>query len=151
MPLIDTVRIEAPKTSQSGAASLLGAVGPAEPAAADEAAIDIDRVRPFDRDRLFRWRRRRERVAERDHAGIEGAARGRERLFGLQHDGELGEIEAADENQRSGAQLRGMGAGVGEGVADLAQRHQPEWRRQIEGARTGLPCPAALLQRHFRS
>ncbi len=49
------------------------------------------------------------------------------------------------------AQFRGVGAGMDEGVADLAQRHQPDRRRQIEGARPGFPWLAALLQRHFRS
>ena len=68
---------------------------------------------------------------------------------GSKHDGELGKVEAADENERSGAELSGMGAGMGEGVANLAQHHQPEGWRQIEGARIGLADPAALLQRHF--
>ena len=58
--------------------------------------------------------------------GIERAPGGRERLVRLEHDREFGEIETADEHQRAGAELGGVGRGVREGVADLAQRHQLE-------------------------
>jgi hypothetical protein len=42
-----------------------------------------------------------------------------------------------------------MHAGMVKGVANLAQHHQLEGRRQVEGARTVLADPAALLPLHF--
>jgi hypothetical protein len=42
-----------------------------------------------------------------------------------------------------------MGAGMSKSVADLAQHHQPEGRRQVEGARIGPAYPAASLSLHF--
>ena len=59
-----------------------------------------------------------------------------ERLVGLQHDGEFREIEAPDMDQRAGALLgRDLGR-MRHGVADLAQGHEAERRRQIEGRRS---------------
>ena len=55
-----------------------------------------------------------------------------QRLFRLQHDGEFGEVEAADIDQRAGARLGRMRVGMREGIADLAQRHQAERRRQVD-------------------
>jgi hypothetical protein len=75
---------------------------------------------------------RRQRIGQRGHAGIERAPRGAQRLIRLQHHGEFGEIESADENQRAGAELRGVRLGMREGVADLAQRDDAKPRRQIE-------------------
>jgi hypothetical protein len=127
--------------------AVIGAVGPGEPTAADQTAIDTDRIGPFDRDRLF-WRRAgRERVAKRDHAGIENAARRGERLLGLEHDGELGDIEPADKDQRARAKLGGMSRGMAKGVSRLAQHDEPVRRRQVEPA-PDLPCP--LRPRHPR-
>ena len=73
-----------------------------------------------------------ERVGERREPGIERAAGRPQRLLGLQHDRELDEIEAAHVNERAGALLGGHAGGVGKGVADLPQGHQPERRRQVE-------------------
>ena len=42
-----------------------------------------------------------------------------------------------------------MGAGMGESVADLAQHHQPEGRRQVEDARIALAYPAAAAPAAF--
>jgi hypothetical protein len=76
--------------------AVIGAVGPEKPTTANQTAIDTVCVGEFDRDRLF-WRGAGcERVAKRDHAGIENAARLGERLLGLEHDGELGDVEPAD-------------------------------------------------------
>src|SRR5262249_4347029 len=111
----------------------------------NEASIDIDCVRPVDDDRLFRRRPRGERVAERNHAGVECAARGRKRLPWLQHNGKLGEVKAADEDERSAAELGSVGAGMGESVANLAQHHHPEGRREVEVARSPLAYPAAHI------
>ena len=97
---------------------LVSIIGPGEPPAANEAAVDIDRVRPFDDDRLFRRRPRRERVAQRNHPGIEYAARGSERLVRLQHNSKLGEVKTADGYERSSAERGGMGARMGESVAN---------------------------------
>ena len=93
---IDTVRIMAPNTSQCGGSSS-GPSGQAELPAADQPAVDADRVRPVERDRLLGRRMRRERVGERRHAGVERAPRAAQRLVRLEHDGEFGEVEAADD------------------------------------------------------
>src|SRR5260221_13026932 len=85
---------------------VIGAVGPTKPPAANQAAIDINRVRPFDGDWLLRRRRRSERIAERNHARIECATRGSERLGGLQHDRERREVGAADEDKGPAAPVK---------------------------------------------
>ena len=87
---------------------------------------------------IGRLRRRMhdERIGERGRAGIDDAARLPERLVGLQHDGELGEIEAPDLDQRAGALLGGDLGRMREGVAGLAQDYEAERRRQIEGRRS---------------
>src|SRR5712691_6861170 len=67
----------------------------------------------------------------RGKPSIERTPRGPERLVGLQHDRELGEVEAADMDQRACPLVRGHADSMGKGVADLAQRDQPERRRQV--------------------
>jgi DNA-directed RNA polymerase subunit RPC12/RpoP len=128
---------------------LVGMLGPGEPPAANEAPIDIDCVRPFDDNRLFRRRTHRERVSERNHTGVECAACGSKRLIRLQHNGKLGEVKAADEYECSGAELGGTGAGMGESVANLAQHHHPEGRRQVKDARIALAYPPPSLPLHI--
>jgi len=76
-----------------------------------------------------------ERVGKRGHAGNEGAARQGQRLLGFQHHGKFGEVEAADIDQRAGAHFRRDRCCMGEGIADFAQRHQRERRRQGEFGR----------------
>jgi hypothetical protein len=75
---------------------------------------------------------RRQRVGERDETGIKRAARGLQRLLGLQHDGEFCEIESAHINQGARSCLRRNAGGMGKSVADFTQGDQPEWRWQIE-------------------
>ena len=70
--------------------------------------------------------------ASADMPGIEGAPRGAQRLLRLEHHGELGEIEAADEDEPAGAELGRIGGGVRKRVAHLAQGDEVERRRQIE-------------------
>jgi len=53
-----------------------------------------------------------------------------QRFLRLQHDRELGEIEAADMDQPCRARLGRDANSMGKGVADLAQGDQPERRRQ---------------------
>ncbi len=118
------MRIIAPNTSQSGGSSSLAPLRPGEPPAADQPAIDADRIRPVDLDRLFRRRMGEQRVDQRHHAGVKRAPRGAQRLVRLQHDGELGEIEAPDIDQRSGALLGRDLDRMRERIADLAQGHQ---------------------------
>ena len=108
---------------------------PGQPAAADQAAIDMDGVGPANLDRPLRRGMRQQRIVERHHADVEGAARAGERLLRLQHHGELRQVEAADMHQRAGARLGRDRLGVREGVADLPQRHQAERRRQVERGR----------------
>jgi hypothetical protein len=98
---------------------LIGVIGPSEPPTANEAPINIDCVRPFKDDRLFRRRPRRQSITERSHADVKRPACRCEWLLWLQDDSELGEVEATDENQRSGTQFSGMGAGMG-GAAPTA-------------------------------
>ncbi len=62
-----------------------------------------------------------DRCGQRVHADIEGAPRRRERLLGLQDDGELREVVAAHPYQRTGALFPRAGAGMGEGIARFAQ------------------------------
>jgi hypothetical protein len=86
----------------------------------DEAAVDLDRVGPVEDDRPF-WRRMHcQRVGERGRAGIDRAPRLPERLVGLQHHRELGQVEAADMDERAGALLGRDPGRVRHGVADLA-------------------------------
>ena len=73
-----------------------------------------------------------QRVRQCHHAGIEGAPRGAQRLVGLQHNGELGQVETAHENQCARTKLGGVGLGMSERIADLAQRYQPEPWGQVE-------------------
>ena len=84
------------------------------------------------RDRLLRRRMHRQRIGERGRAGIDGAPRLPQRLVRLQHHGELREVEAADMDQRAGALLGCDRGRMRHGVADLAQRHEAERRRQVE-------------------
>ena len=122
----------APNTSQAGGSFSGGTLWPAKPRAADEPTVDAHRVGPVERDGPLGWCVHRQRVGERDDAGIERATRGFQRLLGLQHDGEFGEIEAAHIDQRAGSGLRRDAGGMSKGVADFAQGDEPEWRRQIE-------------------
>ena len=143
-----TVRIMAPKTSQGGGASsshLPARRGCAPPTSPPSTRM---RIRPIEADRLFRRRVRGECVAERRHAGIKRAPCGAQRLFGLQHDGEFGEIEAADMDQRTGAGIGGNPFRMCEGVADLAQRHGAKRRRQIKRRRKWLVNAASRIERH---
>src|SRR5712691_625247 len=105
---------------------------PTEPHAAVEAVVDAHRIRPDEIERLFRWRMDDERVGERHASGIEGAARGAQRLVRLEHDREFGEVEAADMHQGSGALLGRDRTGMGKSVAHLAQRYRAKQRRQVE-------------------
>ncbi len=124
---------------------------PGEAPAADQRAVDADRVRPVEGDRLFGRRVHRQRIGERGHSGIEGAPGGREPFFRLEHDRELGEIEPPDIDQRAGALRRRDPCRVPEGVAHLSQGHQAERRGQIERGRKWRPQTAPGLERHLRS
>ena len=83
------------------------------------------------------------RVGQSRQAGIEDPPRRAQRLVGLEHHGELDEIEAADPNQGTGALGRGHMTRVGECVTDLAQRDELEHGRQVE-RRFGSRTHAAL-------
>ena len=74
----------------------------------------------------------RKRIGECGKPAIERAPRAPERLFRLQHDGEFREIEAAHMHERARPLRRRHADGMRKGVAHLAQRHQPERRRQVE-------------------
>jgi hypothetical protein len=114
---------------------LVGAGGPLQPHAAHQPAVDPDRIRPVERDRLFRRRMHRQRVREGGGTGIDGAPCLPERLVRLQHHGELREVETADMNQRAGTFLGRNRGRMRHRVADLAQGHEAEQRRQVEGRR----------------
>ncbi len=108
---------------------------PAEPPAADEAAVDADRVGPIDRYLLVRRRIGAQGVGQRHHPGIEGAARGVQWLVGFEHHRKFREIEPPDIDQGTCAARFGDIERVGEGVTAFAQPHQRERRRQIDGFR----------------
>ena len=76
----------------------------------------------------------RKRIGERVHADIEGTPRGGERLLRLENDGEFRQVVPPYPHERARAPLAGNGAGMGEGVTDLAQRDRVVERRQIERA-----------------
>jgi hypothetical protein len=98
--------------------------------AADQTAVDQDRIRPDERDWLFRRRVGGKGVGKRAHSGVKGAACDGERLLRLQDHGEFGKVKTANEDQGAGAELCGVPLGMSERVPDLAQRHKAEARRQ---------------------
>jgi hypothetical protein len=61
-------------------------------------------------------------------------------LIRLEHDYKFGDIKAPDGNQGSGAEFRGVPSRISNGIADLAQRHQPKRRRQLDRWRTAPQC-----------
>jgi hypothetical protein len=88
------VRSAPPKTSHAGASSSRRARRPGEPSAADQPAVEADRVGPVERHRLLGRAVRGERVGERVHPGEEDPPRLGEGLLRFQHDRELGDVEA---------------------------------------------------------
>ena len=123
---------DAENTSQPGTASSRAIRRPAEPPAADAGAVEEDRVRPVENQRLHRRRDGADGVGERRHAGKEDPARPGERLLGLEHQGELEEVEPADMDEGAGPGFRRDPAGMREGVAGLAQGDERVGRRQVE-------------------
>ena len=59
------------------------------------------------------------------------------RLVRLEYDRKLGDIEAPDGHQGSGAEFRRVSARIGDGIAGLAQRDQAKRRRQLDPRRVG--------------
>ena len=119
-----TVRIMAPNTSQSGGCVLCGTFRPRHARAADQPAVDKDRVRPVEGDHLLGRRMHEQRVGERRHPGIESAPREPQRLVRLHDQGELDQIEAADPYQRAGARLGCDPGRVRERIAHFAQHYE---------------------------
>jgi hypothetical protein len=124
---------------------------PSHPPAADQPAVNPDRVWPVDRDDLV-WRRiGAKSIRERDHAGIERAPRCAQGLVRLEHHGKFCKIEPSDINQRTGAAFGCNAASVGKGISALAQPDEREWWRQMnrfhQGIVAGLGRPQAVL--HF--
>ena len=72
------------------------------------------------------------RIGQRVHAGKECPARRAQRFVGFEHHRELDQVVAAHPHQCPGARLRRDLAGMGEGIAELAQRDQSIAGRQIE-------------------
>ena len=122
---------------------------PAKPPAADQPAIDMDGIRPSEWLSAAPAARARQRITKRNHAGVERPPRHSQRLFGLEHDGELRQIEAPDVHQRARTLFGCNGFGMREGIAHLPEPHQAEGRRQIERrtsvlARHGVRIAASL-------
>jgi hypothetical protein len=79
------------------------------------------------------------------------ASRAAQRLVRLQHHGEFRQIEAPDIDQRTGALLRRDLDGVRKRIADLAQGHQRERRRQREIAGQRVARSISGFQRQLAS
>ena len=60
--------------------------------------------------------RRRQRIRESHHCGVQHAPCRSEWIVRLQHHRKLGHVEASDRDQRSGPKLRSMGLGMAESV-----------------------------------
>ena len=67
---------------------------------------------------------RNQRIGQGRHAGIERPARRPQWLIRFQHHGELGEIETADIDQRSGTPLGRDRYCMSKGVPDFAQAYR---------------------------
>src|SRR6185437_12835624 len=108
------------------------------------AKIDRDGIRPEDLDGRFRLGTGGECIGERGHAGVEHAPRATERLLRFHDHRKLGQIEAADMDQRAGAALGGDGPRMAERVAHFPQldgcerRRKRQFRRQRAWRRHGL-------------
>ena len=112
---------------------ILGAIaGPAEPGAAQQSAVEPDRVGPVETDLPLRRAMRRYRVGQRIHAGKERPARRGQRFVGFEHHGEFDQVVAPHPDQRSRACFGRDLAAMRERVAKLAQRDQSIARGQIE-------------------
>ena len=93
----------------------------------------------------LRRRVRQQRVAQRHHADVEGAACARQRLLRLEHDGELERSKRPTCTSVPAPCLGRDRLGVSERVADLAQASPAEGRRQVErGCRAGLGADLGL-------
>ena len=134
----------APNTSQAGGSSSRASCRPAEPPAADQPAIDADRVRPVDRRSASPAAHAPQRVGQRRHAGIEAraarcaAARPAPAPRRTRRGRSARHRPACRRPPRRAISMR-----MREGVADLAQRHQRERRRQVERGR-GRACARRL-------
>ena len=142
----------APNTSQSGGSSSLAPSGQASCAAADQPAIDLDRVRPVERDRLFRRRGGRERIGERDacrhrrRGARDAAARPAPAPPRIRRDRSGPTNTSVPAPSVGGNRFR-----MCEGVAHFAQRHEAEDRRQIERGRIRRARLLSRFQRHAGS
>src|SRR5258708_29706188 len=121
---------------------------PGEARPADKPTIDAYGIGPIKADHLVGRCNCRQCVAERAHSRVYGAPRGPQGFVGLQHHGKLRKVEAPDMNQRPGALFCRNGDRVSEGIADLTQRHRPEWRRQIKPWRNWRAAADFGLCRH---
>ena len=82
-------------------------------------------------------------IHQRRHPQVERTPRRAQRLVRLQHDGELGKIEASDIDQSSCPLFRRDFDRMRECIADLAQGHQCERWRQVEFPRKRRTRPAS--------
>ena len=121
-----------PNTSHSGTSSSAQSVGPAEPGAAQQPAVEPDRVGPVETDLPLGRAVGGDRVGHGIHAGEERPARRYQGFVGFEHHGEFDQIVAPHPNQRSRARIRRDFAAMGERVAKLAQRDQSIAGGQIE-------------------
>ena len=111
---------------------LIGALRPGEARAADQPAIHPHRVRPVERDGQLGRSVHRQRIGQRSEAGIKRAAGGLERFVRLQHQREFHKVEATHVDERPRPFFGRHVGRVREGVAHLAQCHEPKRRRQVE-------------------
>jgi hypothetical protein len=89
---------------------------------------------------------RNQRIGEGRHAGIECPSRRPQWLVRFQHHGELGEIEAADIDQRAGTPIGGDRYCMAKGIPYFAQAHNRKRRRQRQ---FGRKWRMGRSRRHF--
>src|SRR5262249_10095302 len=104
---------------------------PSEPPAADQAAIDMDRVGPDEGDWEAGRGIRRDCITKRVQSGIEGATGQPQRLIRLEYRGKFHHIETTDVDERPGPLATCYALGLDERVADFPELDHPKRRRNV--------------------
>src|SRR6516225_3386063 len=114
-----------------GYAILAGDRRPSEPPAANQAAIDMDRIGPAEGDGTAGRGLRGEGISKSVQSHIEGAAGQPKRFIGLQYRGKFDHIEATDIDKRPGAFVGSQALGLEERLADFPELDRPKRGRKV--------------------